>query len=69
MSGEIEIFPIDLLVKEKQKEVEDYLNKLLRAKVPPRRIKQALNAWCIYVGVRMTREKVERVFAGFEVPR
>lgn len=68
MGGEIEIFPEWLLDPKRQRDAEIFLNNLLKAGTPPRRIKEALSAWCQAVGVTLTREKVEKVFEEFEIP-
>lgn len=63
MGGEIVIFPPDLLDKEKKDEVIMFLRQL---PAPPRRKKQALIAWCKYVGAALTREMVEAVLGPLE---
>lgn len=63
MGGEIEIFPPALLSKDKEEEVILFLQRL---PVPPRRKKQALIAWCQYVGAALTKEMVEKLLGPFE---
>lgn len=63
MAGEIEIFPPALLAKDKKDEVILFLQRL---PVPPRRKKQALIAWCQYVGAALDREMVEKLLGPLE---
>jgi len=58
MGGELEIFPRELLTADKEDEVVLLLRQL---PVPPRRKKQALIAWCKFVGAALTKDLVERV--------
>jgi hypothetical protein len=52
----IEIFPPELLTKDKEKEVVIFLQKL---PVPARRKKEALVDWCKFVGAALTEELVK----------
>jgi len=59
----IEIFPPALLAKEAKDDVILFLQKL---PVPPRTKKEALVAWCNYVGAALTHEMVKALLGDLE---
>jgi len=63
VSGEIAIFPAALLDPRRKDEVILFLRQL---PVPPNRKKEALVAWCRYVGVALDRDMVRAILGPLE---
>jgi predicted ATP-grasp superfamily ATP-dependent carboligase len=54
----IEVFPPELLFKDKWDEVVIFLQKI---PIPPRRKKEVIVEWANYVGAVLTRDMIEQV--------